>query len=646
MNKKTIITNTAIFIFVMAFVLIFKAVFGSENTLIGVTTITATLMFLGRDFTGEPLKNTLKFVGINLLIGIGTSLIVVSNLWLGLVINFIIVFTFSYVFTYNLRQPLYVPFGLQYLFLLTTPVAPERLGVRLVALICGALIIMLTQILANKKKLETSGNKILIGVCESIENNINCIKGKSTNYSSIEAINTSIDEFRTIVYDKRESNYYLTEEAKIKLNMSVALENINALLNSKTNESVNLIIVDTLEEIVKVAEKAISVNHKKGETVKLGSYNMNELMVYCQDNEVDDLLNLQLLESMIFLDDTISDLSKLDKKNYKSTNKIGDKSEIFSKKAIKNILSGSNSPKYCYAMRLAITTTIGLFLMNYFNLSEGRWILFTVLSLTTPLYETSKHKIRYRIGSTLVGSVIILILFGIFKTETSRLLIVMLTGYLQGYVNEYKYKTIFVTVSAIGSAAIIGNVQELTAERIVMVVIGTVIAILANRYLFPYNLEKSNEQLKRAYDASIKKMFKEINNLNKGSKNPEVIKNLFVITSLIESKARMNQQIDLDENYNGIVNERRCLVGNVYELYMWIYKENIKKEDEEKIINDVKSLIEYNDDDISDKLLKIENGIKESKSIKTRITLSTIVVILNELKRLTELNGLKEKAQI
>ncbi len=28
MNKKTIITNTAIFIFVMAFVLIFKAVFG------------------------------------------------------------------------------------------------------------------------------------------------------------------------------------------------------------------------------------------------------------------------------------------------------------------------------------------------------------------------------------------------------------------------------------------------------------------------------------------------------------------------------------------------------------------------------------------------------------------------------------------
>ena len=30
-----------------------------------------------------------------------------------------------------------------------------------------------------------------------------------------------------MIYDKRESNYYISEEARVKLNMSVALENIN-----------------------------------------------------------------------------------------------------------------------------------------------------------------------------------------------------------------------------------------------------------------------------------------------------------------------------------------------------------------------------------------------------------------------------------
>ena len=646
MIKKIIINNTITFVIVMFFVITFKSIFGEENTLIGVTTITATLMFLERDFTGSPLKNTLKFIGINLLIGMGTSLIVASNMWLGLIINFIVVFIFSYIFTYNLRQPLYVPFGLQYLFLLTTPVPTDRLDIRLLALIFGALIIMLVQLLFNKNKLATSGNKILVDVCESIENKVCCIKGKSNNYDSINNINSSIDEFRTIVYDKGESNYYLTKEAKIKLNISVALEVISRILYSDNNKSINLIILDTLEELVKVAKEVISINSKENKTIQLNSYNIKKLLNYCQEHEINDLLNLQLLEGMICLDDTLEALTKLDIKQYNVVDKIGDKSEIFSKKNIKSFLTDTDSPKYCYGMRMAITMTIGLFFMEYFKLPEGRWILFTILSLTTPLYETSKHKIRYRIGSTLVGSVIIIILFSIFKTENIRLLIVMLAGYLQGYINEYKYKIIFVTVSAIGAAAIVGNIQELTIERILMVAIGTIIAIIANKYLFPYNLEKSNEQLRKIYDASIKKMFKELRSLVEGKNNPEFIKHLFVTTSIIESKARMNKQIDKNQNYNNIVNERRYLASNIYELYMWIYRESINSNDIDKIINNVKLLIEYKDDAITNKVTIIQKGINKSKNINTKIIISTILVILKELDKLSQLVKLNEKAQI
>lgn len=646
MIKKTIINNTITFAIVMFFVITFKSIFGEENTLIGVTTITATLMFLERDFTGSPLKNTLKFIGINLLIGMGTSLIVASNMWLGLIINFIVVFIFSYIFTYNLRQPLYIPFGLQYLFLLTTPVPTDRLDIRLLALIFGALIIMLVQLLFNKNKLATSGNKILVDVCESIENKVCCIKGKSNNYDSINNINSSIDEFRTIVYDKGESNYYLTKEAKIKLNISVALEGISRILYSDNNKLINLMILDTLEELVKVAKEVISINSKENKTIQLNSYNIKKLLNYCQEHEINDLLNLQLLEGMICLDDTLEELTKLDIKQYNVVDKIGDKSEIFSKKNIKSFLTDTDSPKYCYGMRMAITMTIGLFLMEYFKLPEGRWILFTILSLTTPLYETSKHKIRYRIGSTLVGSVIIIILFSIFKTENIRLLIVMLAGYLQGYVNEYKYKIIFVTVSAIGAAAIVGNIQELTIERILMVAIGTIIAIIANKYLFSYNLEKSNEQLRKIYDASIKKMFKELRSLVEGKNNPEFIKHLFVTTSIIESKARMNKQIDKNQNYNNIVNERRYLASNIYELYMWIYRESINSNDIDKIINNVKLLIEYKDDAIINKVTIIQKSINESKNINTKIIISTILVILKELDKLSQLVKLNEKAQI
>ena len=646
MIKKTIITNTITFIIVMTFVITFKSIFGNENTLIGVATITATLMFLDRDFTGSPLKNTLKFIGVNLLIGLGASLIVISNIWLGLLINFIVVFIFSYIFTYNLRQPLYVPFGLQYIFLLATPVPLDRLGIRILALIFAALLIMLVQLLFNKNKLATSGNKILVNICESIENKVCYIKDKSNDDADISSISASIDEFRTIVYDKKESDYYLTKEAKIKLNMSVALEGINTVLNSKNNKSINITILEVLEKLLKVEKEVISTNSKEDKIIQLNSYNIKNLLNYCQEHEINDLLNLQLLEGMIYLDDTLKELNKLDRKQYEVVDKIEDKVEVYSKKNIKTFFKETDSPKYCYAMRIAITMTIGLFLIEYFKFSEGRWILFTILSLTTPLYETSKHKIRYRLVSTVIGAVIITILFSIFKTEDSRLLIVMLSGYLQGYINEYKHKIIFVTVSAIGSAAIVGNIQALTIERVAMVAIGTIVAIIANRYLFPYNLQKSNHHLSKIYDTSIKEMFNELRSLLEGKNNPEVIKNLFVTTSIIESKARINKQIDEDKNYISIVNERRCLVSNIYELYMWIYRKSINYADRDKIINYIKLLIEYRDDDIKDKVTILEKGINESKDINTKIIISTILVIFKELERLSQLVKLNEKAQI
>ena len=644
MNKQKIITNTAIFIFVMVFVLIFKSIFGEENTFIGISTITATLMLLGRDFTGEPLKNTLKFVGVNVLIGIG-SYLAIKNVWLAIPVNFIVVFTFSYIFTYNLRNPLYFPFGLQYLFLLSTPVAEDKLYIRFLALICGALIIMLPQLLVNRNKLTTAGNKILIGVCDSIVNKVKSIKEKSSEDNSNNNINTSIDEFRTIVYDKREDNYYLSEEAKIKLNMSVALENINSMLYREDSRSIDLRILDILEEIVGLAKDTLKFNHKKDKELKKRNYDMQEILNYCERKGINDLVNLQLLESMIFLDETIDGLSKLDKKDYRKINKISEKNEIISQERVKSILKGKNSPKYCYAMRMAISVTIGAFIMGYFKLEEGRWILFTILSLTTPLYETSKDKIKYRLVSTLIGSIIIVILFSIFTNQTARLLIVMITGYLQSYVNEYKYRMIFVTVCAIGTAAVVGNVQELTLERILMVILGTIIAILANRYLFPYSLKNSNEQLRKIYYNSVKEMFEQINILLNGDARLEVMNNLFVITSLVESKSRINKQIDKDENYSEIVNIRRTLVSNIYELYRSINRSNINDKDKGKIRIYINELMEYKNEDIENRIVSIENSIKENKNIKARIVLSSITSVFRGLKQLNELNKLREQAQ-
>lgn len=126
----------------------FKSIFGADNKIIGVTTIVAVFMLMGRDFTGAPLNNTLNFVMVNLLIGIGATL-AVKNMWLAIPINFFVVFTLSYIFTYNLRQPLYFPFCMQYIYILSTSIPFNQLGTRLLALVAGALLIMVVQMVVN-----------------------------------------------------------------------------------------------------------------------------------------------------------------------------------------------------------------------------------------------------------------------------------------------------------------------------------------------------------------------------------------------------------------------------------------------------------------------------------------------------------------
>lgn len=636
MNKKLIISKTSTFIFVVFFVVFFKLIFGEENTLIGVSTITATLMFLERDLTLSPGRSAIKLILINLLIGL-SSYLVISNMYLGILVNFFTLFIISYNFCYNLRNPLYIPFTLQYIFLLSNPVDSKGFLIRIIALISGALVIVLAQILVNNNKLSKSGNKLLESVCESIVNKIEYKEQYDLVDDGIEKVNHSIDAFRTMVYDKREHNYYLTEEGRLKLNLSVALENIHTMIHDTDLSIIDEDILNTLEFLIKEVKILLSNSDDNINENNVPIY-MEKLLKICEEKDTNDLLNLQLLDSMILLSDTIKSLELLDKKQYNFVNRSHEISELFSDSKIKSFLTDRKSIRFCYAIRVAICISIGSFIMQYFNLSEGRWILFTLFSLISPLYEVSKSKTKDRLFATLIGAVVIFALFSIFKDPTIRMLIVLTAGYLNGYATEYKYATIFVTISAIGSAALVGSVEVLTINRILFVLLGTVIALLANKYIFPYKVKDSMIQLKNMYHKTIICMLKEVQNLIEGNKQPTTMKNLIVLTSLIDAKARANEKITNSPHYSQIISGRRFLTTSIYELYMLILRGNINFQNQKEILNDLNGLIYYFNEYIGTKITHIEQGINSAKDINTKIILSSIIVILRELIHLNQLD--------
>ena len=615
MTKK-IISQTILFSIVMSFIIMFKSVFGDDNTLIGVSTITAILMFLERDLTISPLKNLSKLLGINVLMGIG-AYIASNNMYLGIPINFAIVFLIHYMFNYTLLKPMYLPFSLQYLFILSYPVEYSQVGTRLIALASGAIFIMLSQIIINRQKLTTSGDKITLRMCNLI---LDEIKNDNNKEELNEEVKILTNSLKKIIYEKRESNYYLTQEGRLKLSMVTVLERINIIVNQTENQEINPEVLKDLENVVSVIRDLIER--------KEGNIKRKEILDKYK-NEKLEMIDLKILENITILIDVLEELTTQDTKNANIIQKVGKIPSRYKEEVNAYFNLKRRTMKYSYAMRMSLAITIGSFVVSYFELTEGRWMLFTIASLVNPIYEVSNDKTKDRIISTIIGSVVVMILFSIIKDTTTRSLVLMLSGYLSGYTTSYKQNMFFVTISSIGAAAVLDNIGILSISRVMFVVYGAVLSVLINKYIFPYKMEDANEDLEGLYIDTVKNMISEISYLSKDEAERDNMKNLLIRSSLIQERLKLNNGLVKTETY--ITQERRFLVLNVYGLYMFLLNVELDNVNISNCLNKIISVENYNNENINKQKALILEKIEIEKDLNTKIALNSIYEILHDL---------------
>ena len=618
MDKNKIISQTIIFMIVVGFVVVFKTIFGEDNTLVGVTTITAILMFSKRDLTIAPFKNLFKLVGINLLMGVG-SVIASDNMYIGIFINFGIIFLIHYIYNYTLLNPMYLPFALQYLFILSYPVEGQGISIRLVALAVGAILIMLTQLIINRKKITTNGNKIALKMCDLIIEGLETNENKDNLEEEVKNLN---NELKKIIYEKRESNYYLSDEGRNKLALATVLERINIIINETTNEEISSDVLDDLYFLIDSIRRTI-----KNENTKI---DLNKMLEKYENKSNLDILELRLLENMIILIEVIDELNKI--KTYNKCS-IGKKAGYVPRRYKEEISAYFNlkkrTMKLTYALRISMGISLAAFAVDYFNWTEGRWMLFTIVSLVNPIYEVTKDKTIDRIVGTMIGAIIVTILYGFIENTSIRTVILMLAGYVGGYTKSYRQNMVFITIAAIGSAALIDDVSILSVNRILFVMLGATISVLLNQYVYPYKLEDANNDLGEIYIDTIKNMIREIALLSKNKTESNDMKNLLIRSSLVQERLSVNNQMVKEDNY--IIQERRFLALDIYGLYLFLSNVDI---DNLKVGESLESILEikkYKCRDVQIKEEEIIEQIKVEKDLKSKIALSSIYCILHDL---------------
>ena len=610
--KQLIISKTLIFIFVILFVTGFEAIFGERNVLIGVTTVVALLMYLERDFAASPWKSLIMILAVNLSQGILGQLALV-NPWLGLPLNFIAMFIVGYFFTSNIKGPIHIAVGLQYLFILTNPISMEEFPVRLVSLVAGALIIMMVQWVFNRKKLSKRGTRYFLQVCSHLEEKLSHIRDHQADQKLDPVILSDINEFRKVIHFRKVKGYYLTHEGRVRLKISVCLEKLHLILNRKA-------VGDYPEEVLDALD--FELNHLKNYVNKgtsLSDDSLNNLKKALNKYEAayiaEIISTLKLLRELLMYLQTSesSELNKVEKvveipKGYRNTYQY-----------LKDI--NRHSARFTFAMRLGITIAIAAFIIQYFNIHEGRWMLFTIFSVTQPYYETAKYRFKERVIGTVWGAAIFILLFSIFHETTIRSFLIFVVGYLNGYAVKYRNVVLTVTISALGTAALTGDPTILSIRRIMLVLFGIGIGMLANRLLFPHTLEHGTRDLMKNYQQVSKELLSEVSAYLAQGNNAHTINHLFAVSSLMEERILLNNQMLHLEEMDDFLSAQRRLNHAIYEIFLRMQREDVDVQLIRGIFLELNAILDKEGDGVNEQAGRLCERLQLSKSLDEYVLL-------------------------
>ncbi|MDM0979063.1 FUSC family protein [Clostridium perfringens] len=543
---------------------LYKTIFGVENTIIGLIIAMASYAFLRLDLTSYPIYKSMIFLILNLFLAI-SAYISAINPFAGLIINFLILFTVSFIYTTEFKNVISYIFLLLYVYMLEYPISLDELPRRLVAMGVGVFIIIGIHILFNRRNFKKNSNNIIIRSIRNIQKEICHI----INESYMEKENIYIDsELRKllILIEGRNNNKFIeNHKDDIYFNIVLILERINSIINKVgkiNNKSKDIIdylnrLNHDLENITLFLERKVDcINEEKDDLNKSYMINNWAEKEYAFLGECTELIRL--------LEKNINNLYEYNRKKSRKRIKL--------KFNLKELLIGNSSLKMknlrvAYSLKLAIAVSLIMFIVDLFKIHQGRWIVTSVYVVIQPYEEETLTKAIKRFKGTIIGVIIYISIFTFFPHIIPLELLLLILMFLYFVQKDYEKKVVCTALMALSFGLSRSTVGYLAFYRFFFVIIGIVIALGINKLIFPQSIKNSIYDLKERYLELTSKLLCELKSILYEEKYNENTIKLLLDCNLIESKLIENKLIaenlelkDLVDKQSIILSKIRCLV--------------------------------------------------------------------------------------
>ncbi|MGA9639522.1 FUSC family membrane protein [Flavobacterium sp.] len=322
------------------------------------------------------------------------------------------------------------------------------------------------------------------------------------------AISTSFDHNK--LHQKFDNHpIVLITYQNLAYNLAKSLKHLSAsILNKTPYKSKNNLI-----EILHQFENAIQQYKKDlGKPESIEGVLMLTTMLHYAEKQVEKIKILERAFTKIVLlkdlDGRDKDLEKLIQHHYYPINSL-----------IENFRFSSTI--FRHSLRITVTILIGYMIGKVLPFQNVYWILLTIVVIMRPGYGLTKERTYHRFIGTLLGGLIAFSLLSIIPNITITGIICILAMILGFSFNPSNYKigTTFITIHVIFIFAILNpQIDNLIQYRILDTIVGAILAILANHFLWPYwEFLNVPEYLEKSIEAN-RNYLKEISALynNKG----------------------------------------------------------------------------------------------------------------------------------
>lgn len=535
-TKEKVRSSTLSFLFIIAYVNMFQLIFGPENSIVGVIFTIMMSASMVRDLTAAPVRHLLIQAAVLVWMAVAAYLVVTLSAPLSFTVNFITVLLILYAYTYEYSNHMYFPYILSYLFLVyISPASAGQLPRRLLGMLAGAVSIILYQWFMGRNRAAETARDVLADMIDDILLLIAHRNRESSEHPSPSDMRHSLSRLSQMVYERRRRVLCVSDAAFSMIAAGRGLEHL-LLLVRELPASLSVTDRNLLCHTEAVLEMFRAFICRESDKLPTADF--------CRmPPPVSGRISEQFCGTLLNIRDRLLHMADPQRKSHYHRTALSVKVRL---QAALNL-----SPvRAVYAVRTALLLSCAALLVRFCPLPHGRWLMFTLASVSLPYADDVPAKMKKRLAATLAGGLASVAIYSLVPSSAGRTAAMMLSGYISFYFTDYALTFACSTVGALGGAVFmdafgVQAVGHIFLIRLGYIVAGVAVAFAVNCLLLPYTRKMATGHLWKKYKTS-SKLLAEISRTSQ--RDPQLYYHLVIQAYLLEEKLAQNGAMPRDLN--------------------------------------------------------------------------------------------------